>query len=723
MPIPNFEKQRLLLTDEFTVFSPVTDDNALSADALQDRIFEIEQTVSSKALAKAKTFELILKHAYVSPDIHDIFQDKILGYKLMADQRKRWEQAVKERYLPEESARVRRAWKEHGAYHALGDYGHVSPNTRLLLSVGFKGLIERVEAAAQQTGLSDHQKEFYESCLIALHAMTDAANRLADAIAPYNQENAAALRSIAQDAPKNSYEAMQLIIFYFFMHEYIGATRVRTLGRLDVLLTPFYRADIQNGTYTKSELKEMLKFFLHKFWIAKVPFDLPFCLGGIDENGEEVTNEVSRLIVETYNELNIHSPKIHIRVSPKTPQDFVLSVLSCIRGGNSSFVFVNDTVAVEALMRVGITEAEARDFVPIGCYEPAVWGVEMGCTGNGGVSLPKAIELVFCNGRTADTGELIGVETPIPQTYEEFLSAVKAQIAHMTGEALRYVVSIEQHYAEINPDPLLSAQYEHSVNLGVDLYEGGAKYNNSSMYVYSLASLVDSICAVKRLVFDEKRFTFTQLRDILLADYAGYEKERRIALHLPEKYGNNHPVADKLTKEFAAFSAELITNRPNGRGGVFKAAIFTIDHCFHTGKRTMATPDGRHAGDPFSKNLCATVGMDRNGITALINSVTQIDFTGFPTGSVLDILLHPSTVAGEDGLLAFYGILQTYFRKGGFAMHGNIFDAETLKEAQAFPERYQNLQVRVCGWNAYFVNLSKEEQNAFIRQAEHTAHT
>ena len=723
MPIPNFEKQRPLLTEEFTVFSPVTDDNALSADALQDRIFEIEQAVSSKALAKAKTFELILKHAYVSPDLHDIFQDKILGYKLMSSQRKRWEQTVKDTYLSEESAKIRRAWKEYGAYHAIGDYGHVSPNTRLLLSVGFKGLIERVEAAAQQTGLSDHQKEFYESCLIALHAMTDAANRLADAIAPYNQENAAALRSIAQDAPKNSYEAMQLIIFYFFMHEYIGATRVRTLGRLDVLLNPFYQADLKSGTYTKSELKEMLKFFLHKFWIAKVPFDLPFCLGGIDENGEDVTNEMSYLIVEAYNEMDIHSPKIHIRVSPKTPKDFVLSVLSCIRGGNSSFVFVNDTVAVEALMRVGITEAEARDFVPIGCYEPAVWGVEMGCTGNGAINLPKAIELVLLGGKAAGTDEMIGVSTPMPKTYEEFLLAVKAQIAHMADEALRYVVAIEHHYGEINPDPLLSAQYEHSVSTGVDVYEGGAKYNNSSMYVYSIASLVDSICAVKRLVFEEKRFTLEQLRDILLADYEGYEKERRIALRLPEKYGNNHPLADSLTKEFAKLSADLITNRPNGRGGVFKAAIFTIDNCFYTGKRSMATPDGRKAGESFSKNLCATVGMDRNGITALINSVTQIDFASFPTGSVLDILLHPSSVMGEDGLLAFYGILQTYFQKGGFAMHGNIFDAETLKEAQKFPERYQNLQVRVCGWNAYFVNLSKEEQDAFIRQAENTLRT
>lgn len=133
---------------------------------------------------------------------------------------------------------------------------------------------------------------------------------------------------------------------------------------------------------------------------------------------------------------------------------------------------------------------------------------------------------------------------------------------------------------------------------------------------------------------------------------------------------------------------------------------------------TMATPDGRHKGAPNSKNLCAVTAMDRNGITVLIGTVTKMDHSDFPNGSVLDFVLHPSAVVGEDGLDAFYAILMTYFSKGGFAMHGNVFSADDLKKAQAYPEKYSNLQVRVCGWNVYFVNLSKTEQDAFIRQAE-----
>ena len=712
-----FESKRSLLSRQFEQPQWI-EDGSLSTEELEACVAAIEQKTASRALAKASTFDLLARRAWIAVDAEDIFQDKLMGGGIMAAQRGRWEKAVKEQFLAEASSAVAFAWEACGAYHAMGDYGHTSPNTRLLLSVGFAGLLERVENASAQKGLSDRQREFYDSCKIVLRACMTVATRLAKAIKPYNEENAAALTSIAVGAPKNTYEALQLLVLYFFLHEYVGGTRVRTLGRIDVLLDPFYRSDLANGTYTRSEIGEMLKFFLFKFWCAKVPFDLPFCLGGRDADGRDVTSEISYLIVQTYNELNIHSPKIHIRVSEKTPKDFVKLVLSCIRGGNSSFVLVNDRIGIESLLRVGIDASDAWDYVPIGCYEPAVWGVEIGCTGNGGVNLAKAVELVFNNGRDHQTGAMIGVETGAPTSFAAFLAAVKKQISHMTAQALSYIVSIERYYDRINPDPLLSCQYEHSVAVGKDVYEGGAKYNNSSLYFYSIASLVDSLCAVKRLVFEDGTYTLEELGAILRADWKDNARARAVALRKTEKYGNGDPVADALAVEMAELCATLVNNKPNGRGGVFKAALFSIDFCFHTGKRTMATPDGRHAGDPLSKNLCATVGMDKNGITALIHSVTQIDHADFPTGSVLDVLLHPSAVSGEDGLEAFYGILATYFNKGGFAMHGNVFDAAILKDAQAHPERYRTLQVRVCGWNAYFVNLSKVEQDAFIRQAE-----
>ena len=691
--------------------------SGLDKDALMEKLTELDGQQLSATMFRAKAFALIAEKARIAVDKEDIFQDKIDGYNLIKKFRIRNEKALKEAKFPQEVEEVTKAWSTYGTYHATSDYSHTSPNSKLLLQIGLSGLRQRVIRAGYQEGLTKSQQEFYHACNIMLTAVSTVALRLSRAIQPYNREASLSLSQIALGKPRNTYEALQLLVLYFFLHDYVFGTRIRTLGRLDVLLTPFYEQDIANGV-SREEIGEMLKFFLHKFWAAKVAYDLPFCLCGMDEEGTDVTNEVTKLILECYNSLNIYSPKIHIRVSPKTPPQVVKQVLGYIRGGNSSFVFVNDESAIRGLTRVGIEEKDARNYVPIGCYEPAVWGMELGCTGCGGINLGKAIELTFTGGRDAATGDLCSIETPFPKTYTDFVETVKKHIAHLTDRATHYVSSIEPYYGTVNPDPLLSAQYDACVEKGVDIYDGGAKYNNSSMSFYSLASLVDSLCAVKALVFDEKKVTLGQLRDILLANWEGHEALRSLALQLPHKFGINDSEADALAKDMSEYCAGLINNRPNGRGGVYKAALYTIDHCIKTGKNTMATPDGRRSGTPLSKNLCAVTGMDKKGVTGLINSAGKLDASLFPNGSVLDIVLHPSAVAGEEGLDAFYGIIMTHLKMGGLAIHGNVFRPEDLRKAQQDPESYKNLQVRVCGWNAYFVNLTKEEQDAFILQAE-----
>ncbi len=713
----SFENSRSVLEKKFTQIEWI-EDSGLSPDDVVKAVEGNENQYSSKAIIKAKTFEFIASNALIAVDKFNIFQDKLQGSSIMAKQRSKWQKQVIDTHLSQEAGDIYEAWQGCGAYHAHSDFGHTSPNSKLMLEIGISGLLQRVEEAENKGGLTDKQKDFYLSCKIMLKSMQTVAHRLADAIEPYNIDNACALRNIAKDKPQNTYEAMQLLVLYFFLHEYVGGTRVRTLGIVDALLYPFYKKDIEEGVYTKEQIKEMLKYFLFKFWSAKVPYDLPFCLVGLDENEDSNVNEISYLIVETYNELNIYSPKIHIRVSDKTPQDFIKLVLNCIRGGNSSFVLVNDHVAIKSLERVGISHKDAVNYVPIGCYEPAVWGVEIGCTGNGGINLCKAIEYIFNNGVDHRNNKVMGAPVGKISTYEDFICEVKKQIANMTDRCVHFINAIEGYYGEINPDPMLSCQYDESIKRGVDVYEGGAKYNNTSLYFYCLASLVDSICAVKKFVFDEKIVSFDKLGEILRNNWEGNEELQLKARALDEKYGNSNAVADKLTVEFAEYCSSLLLNRPNGRGGVYKPACFTIDHYVHIGAKTLTTPDGRNLGDPLSKNLCASIGMDKNGITSLINSVTLFDHSLFPTGSVLDVVLHPSAVSGDNGLNAFYGIVKTYFAKGGFAMHGNVFDTQMLKQAQAHPENYKNLQVRVCGWNAYFVSLTKAEQDAFIKQSE-----
>lgn len=673
----------------------------------------------SRAVIKAKTFEMILEKSRIALDKDDIFQDKVYAGRYLLEQRWFWKMDIFKEHMPENLEEIAHtSLDECGAYWGFSDFVHNAPNTKALVQLGFAGLLQRVEEAQKRPELTPKQKDFYQSCIIVLKAMINFIKKLAQAIKPYNEENSIALENIANGAPTNIYEAMQLIIVYFTLHERVYATRIRTLGRLDVLLWPFYQNDIANGTYTKEEIREIIKFFLNKFWSAKIPSDQPFCLGGVDEDGNDITNELTYLIIDTYDELNIYSPKIHIRVSKKSPKELIKRVLDCIRRGNSSFVFVNDEVVKKSLIDIGVDERDANDYVPIGCYEPGVWGKEIACTGNGGVNLAKATELVMTRGYDFATGHFLTLDTGVPQSFEEFYDAIKAQIKFMTDRSIKLTVDIEKYYDVIFPESIMSSMDDNSMKTGVNVYSGGARYNNSSLCGYCIASLVDSVMAVKKLVYDDKKLTFEELCEVMKNNWKDNEKLRAYVRKLPQKYGNNDEKTDEVAKELAEYFADLVTNIPNGRGGVFKAALFNIDRYVAYGKKTMATPDGRYAGEPLSKNMSATIGMDRKGITGLINSVTKIDLTKFPNGAVLDIVLHPSTVQGDDGLEAFYNVIKTYMDKGGMSIHGNVFDANELKKAQQNPEKYANLQVRVCGWNAYFVKLSKVEQDCFIKQAE-----
>lgn len=716
----SFYQNQKILREQFNNICWI-EESGVNEEQLRELYNELmqEDKKYNRAIIKAKLFEMLCTKSRIAIDKEDIFQDKLFGGNFINEQRELWRLGASIEFLSKEREEMISAVRS-GAYGGGVDFGHTSPNSKLLLKVGFKGLLDRVEKAEQKDGLTDKQKQFYLSCKIVLNACITAVLRLAEAIKPFDNENYKALMQVANGAPTNSYEAMQLIVIYFFLHEYVCKTRVRTLGRLDVLLYPFYKKDVEEGCLSKAEFKEMLRFFLNKFSSAKVPFGLPFCIGGVDENGEETTNEVSYLIVETYQELDIYSPKIHVRVSEKTPVDFIKLVLNSIRRGQSSFVFCNDDVATRALTNVGIEKKDAREYTPIGCYEPAVWGKEMGCTGNASINMAKAIIYTFSDGFDSNTGLMVGAKTNSKnlKTFEDFYGAVKEQLAFMTKKCIDYVSAIEKHYDIIGPDPLLSSMYDDSIERGVDVYEGGAKYNNSSLYYYYIATFVDCLTAVKKIVYDEKRLTLSDFFNVLKNNWEGQESLRLMVKKMPEKYGNENQVADKITKDITDFCASICNNQPNGRGGVFKTALFSIDAFVKHGKLTMATPDGRKAGEPLSKNLCASWTMDKNGILALINSVTKIDHSKFPNGSVLDVVLHPSAVQGQDGLDAFYSLLRTYFSKGGFAMHGNVFNAEDLKKAQQHPEKYSTLQVRVCGWNAYFTTLTKEEQDAFIIQAE-----
>ncbi len=660
----------------------------------------------SVALQKAKLFELICTKAQIAVDENNIFQDKLnhcslinrkFTFKRRFGETGIWDGPLKELH------KLRTQKSAEGFWDASEDFGHVCSNWQRLLNKGFSGILQDIDIYLAKPDISLEQREFYTTCQIYYKSIIKYIERLADEAEKNKHISSTALRSIACGAPRNMYEALHTIFIYFSLHEFTCGARNRTLGRLDKLLYNYYKNDIETGTFTQDEIRLMLRFFMYKLWLSKVNFDQPLMLGGMDAEGKEVTNELSHIIVEEYDELDIHSPKIHIRVSPNTPDDFLKKVLRCIRNGHSSFLVVNDMIAVKSLMNVGLTEAEAKEYILIGCYEPAAFGCEIPCTGNASFNSVKALQLALSES---------------PDTLDMLYAKTMQYIEQGLNDVMKVICAVEDYYMDMYPDPMLSATFESCMENGRDAYDCGAKYNNSSITVAGIATVIDSLAIINKFVNIDRRITMAQLKEAIEANWIGYEQLRAQILNSDYRYGNNCEYADNLAKKFSKEVASMINNKPNARGGVFKAGLFSVDYNVKYGLKTAATPDGRKDGDAISKNLCPTSGKEYGGITTLINSVGKLDTWLYPNGSVLDIVLHPSAVAGDDGLTAMLGLYKAYFANGGFAMHGNVFNPEDLKKAQENPDDYKNLQVRVCGWNAYFVNLTKAEQDEFIKQAE-----
>jgi pyruvate-formate lyase len=277
----------------------------------------------------------------------------------------------------------------------------------------------------------------------------------------------------------------------------------------------------------------------------------------------------------------------------------------------------------------------------------------------------------------------------------------------------------ERLWPRVNPSPLLSGTMDSCIERGLDVSEAGAQYNTSGCCCVGIANEPDSLAVIKQLVYEERRCTLAELRAALAANWKGCEELRLTAQSRAPKWGNNDDRVDGIAVKIAGFLGTRINHEPNARGGVFQTALYAIiDTAKHFGKLTGALPDGRLAGEPLTMNTGATVGRDKNGVTSLINSVTKIDLSQFPNGTVLDIMLHPSVARGAEGIQTICSIIRSHFAQGGMAIQFNIFDADTLRDAQRNPDKYANLQVRVCGWNVRFVDLAPAEQETFITKAE-----
>lgn len=680
-------------------------------------------------VAKAYAVKYVLENTKIDINEHDLFVG-LWSVNRLANSvtLNKWNAEVFETILPKVKQKMN-DMNESGAVAIWPDFDHVVPDWDAILCLGFPGLKKRAEKYKElhkaRGTLTPETAAFFDGIIIeytAIIALVDRLYRLALTQSHDKAKKVAeCLLHIRDGAPQNIYEAMQVIYIYFMISECFDSYQVRSLGNgLDNTLYSFYKNDLKSGTYTKEEIKELFRYFLFQWSAIGNYWGQPFYMGGTNADGSTKYNELSYDILDVYDELGIYNPKIQVKINENTPDRLLFKVFDMIRRGKSCFALCCEPGMIKAVMGYGATYEEALNMDIRGCHETGVRANEVS-TGTGYVNALKSVEYVFGNGFDSRIGKQLGLKTgelKDLKTFEDFYSAVLKQWENLIEMTIDVSKQYEKYLSFINPSNMYSATIEGALKKGADAYQSGVKFNNSALLNCGFASLVDAIMAVKEFVYDKKDVTLETLSAALAADWKGYEDLHTKVVKSLRKYGNDDAETDRYTEAMSAYFASKVNNRPNARGGVYKAIMHTAMEFVREGEKTGATPDGRYAGDEISKNGSPSVGMDREGVTALIKSALKARPYTYCESFCLDIMLHPTVVSGDEGLEIMKSLLFMYMKNGGQTVQFNVFSTETLRDAQKHPEKYQNLQVRVCGWNVLWNNLSEKEQNAYITRAE-----
>lgn len=699
-------------------------DTGIDGEKIKEGILAQDEKIKDlpHPIRKARAVEYVLNNTRIACDNRDRFPainsiDRPLTYTLISQ----WRTEAFNELIPEVE-KMRLKFNDNGMAALWPDFDHSVPYWERIFALGFSGLLKESEEYRKNRELSCEQEAFFESIKITYQAIINFIGRLSKQAKETkgSERLATALANIQFNAPKTFYEALLVNYLYFMISEHIEALQVRSLGNFDRLLYDFYKNDLKNGV-AEQQIREDLAYFYLQFTAIGNYWNQPMFLGGCKETGQTEINELSYLLLDVYDEMNIYNPKIQIKVADNTPKEFLLKALDMIRRGHNCIVFVGDKVVRNVLEKNGATKEQATRFDVKGCYEFSIQGA-LG-TGMNYVNMLKPLEYALHGGHDAFTGEFVALKSPdISEytTFEKFFDEYKRQFSYVIDCAIKTVNAYEDYLSYINPQAMISATYPSCLEKGVDALGGGAISNDTSMGFGFIADLADSLTAIKKYVFDKKQLTLKEFVQILDCNYEGHEKFRLQLLKDQDKYGNDKKIPDNFAKEIAKFINSKVCGVPNAkrRGGTWSASLHVARMTYTQGYSTAATPNGRLKGEELSKNASASIGQNKEGATAAILSTTNINFSLIQGDVALDLGLLPSAVKGDDGLEAMYGLLQTFIKRGGHALQINVFDADTLRDAQNHPEKYQDLQIRVAGWNVLWNNISKEEQDGFIKQAE-----
>ena len=705
----------------------------LDNETIKRKVLELadEMKDQPRQIIKARAFEFVTRNVRIDVSPSDWFvafgcwdrQDRPLSPLIG-----KWDHEVHTTRL--KTLKLLEAQNNSGASLMWKDFDHSVPDWDALLALGFPGIRERARRYREERGkrgeMTPEAQAYFDGIEITYSAILEMLERFKAYSLSHADGNARMLAcadcldTLIHGAPTSTYEVLQLIYLYFMFSEHIDRFQARSLGNIDRAIYPYYVKDLAEGRYTEEQIREFVDYFLMQWASIDNYWGQPVYLGGTRKNGQTEINELSYLILEEYDKLGICTPKIQLKISASTPQKFIDKALDMIRRGHNSLVFVSEESIRRALMGIGATEEEARTCDITGCYEFSPRGKSNGtCAGH--VNMLKPFELIFNDGIDPATGIDLGCHTggiEDLKTFDDFYAAYLKQLGGIIEDIITCSSDFERYLSFISPAQVFSATVENSLKTARDAFQDGSVYNISSILQAGFATAVDALMAIKKFVYEKHELTLAQFKEVLRGDWKGHEWLRLKILHDKDKFGNGIDSVDFYAEAIARYMANKVNMRPSGRNGFYVASMHSARTFIILGEKTGATPDGRLAGEEMSKNISPTMGMDVNGVTALIKSVTRVDSALFPGDFPLDVMLHPSTVQGDEGLAAMRTLLKTYMERNGIAIHFNIFDAKTLVDAQEHPDKYQGLQVRVCGWNANFTELRRKEQDMYIRRAQ-----
>ena len=674
--------------------------------------------------------------------------------------------------------------------------GHVTVKYEEVLEIGYKGIIDKAQAELDKCQIGDgnyaKKSHFLNAVILSCKAVIEYAERYAELASqmaaectdPVRKQELLQISENCSRVPANGatsfYEACQSFWFVQQLLQVESSGHSISPGRFDQYMYPYYKADIEKGVITRESAQELLDCIWVKLndlnkvrdaasaeGFAGYSLFQNLIVGGQDKYGNDVTNDLSVMCILASMHVHLPMPSLSIRVWNGSPHELLIKAAELTRTGIGLPAYYNDEVIIPALQNRGLTLEDAREYNIIGCVEPQKAGKTDGWHDAAFFNMCRPLELVFSNGM--DKGELVGIQTgdvTKMTTFEEFFNAYKKQMEYCISLMVNADNAIDVAHAERVPLPYESCMVDDCISRGLSVQEGGAIYNFTGPQGFGIANMADSLYAIRKLVYEDKKVSMEEYKQALAWNYdkgldqqsisdmtemilkgmqnAGMavntdtakavlqtvmrlkpteeQVQRFTEIHhmideVP-KYGNAIDDVDYFARDVAYTYSRPLEKYQNPRGGHYQAGLYPVSANVPLGGQTGATPDGRYAHTPVADGVSPSAGKDVKGPTAAATSVSRLDHFIVSNGTLFNQKFHPSALAGREGLEKFVALIRTFFDQKGMHMQFNVVDRETLIDAQKHPEKYAHLVVRVAGYSALFTTLSKSLQDDIIRRTE-----